>query len=155
MNKKEKFDFAIEQGFRYDEKTGNVYTPKNKLLINTNAMGYTYLNPYHNGKTFIILSHQFAWYYKYNQLVDCIDHINQDKTDNRINNLRSVTKQENQWNQTKKGYTFFKRDNNWKAQIHLNRKTIHLGYYDTEDKAHQAYIEAKKIYHNIKNNINK
>ena len=79
---------------------------------------------------------------------DCIDHINGNKLDNRVANLRITTHQGNNHNRTQaKGYSWHKRDKNWKAQITLNNKTIHVGYYDTEEDAHQAYLTAKEKYH--------
>jgi len=79
-----------------------------------------------------------------------IDHKNGKTTDNQITNLRNVTHQHNQHNQTKaKGCCWDKREKKWKAYIRLNRKHIHLGYFDLEEDAHNAYLEAKKIYHII------
>tara|TARA_R110000803_G_scaffold41025_1_gene88404 strand:- start:189 stop:677 length:489 start_codon:yes stop_codon:yes gene_type:complete len=79
-----------------------------------------------------------------------IDHIDGDKLNNNIGNLRVVTNQENHFNQTRaKGYSWFKRDKKWKSEIMLNGKHKHLGYFDNEEDAHNAYIEAKKKYHII------
>jgi hypothetical protein len=35
------------------------------------------------------------------------------------------------------------------SQIVLNKKSIYLGLYETEEEAHKAYLDAKKIYHKI------
>jgi hypothetical protein len=79
---------------------------------------------------------------------DCIDHINNDRIDNRVKNLRITTNQGNQHNQTKaKGYYWDKQSNKWRAKICLNRKNIHLGLYATEAEARQAYLTAKDKYH--------
>ena len=66
-----------------------------------------------------------------------IDHINQDKYDNRIENLRVVTRQVNSMNRPKnknntsgyKGVTFCKQTNKWAAQIKVNYKNCKLGRY--------------------------
>ena len=80
-----------------------------------------------------------------------IDHIDGDKLNNNIGNLRVVTNQENCFNMTRvKGYTWNKERKKWKAQISLNRKRIYIGYFDNEDDARNAYLDAKKIYHIIK-----
>jgi len=78
-----------------------------------------------------------------------IDHISRDKLDNRIENLRPVTKQENNWNTAAKGCSFHKKRNKWMAYITINRKKKYLGYYDTEEEAHEKYLEQKKIHHII------
>jgi len=79
---------------------------------------------------------------------DCIDHINGNKLDNRVANLQVTTQQGNSHNRTRaKGYTWNKHAKKWTAQICVNKKKIHLGYYDTEEDAHQAYLNAKPIYH--------
>tara|TARA_B110000285_G_C14523148_1_gene337477 strand:+ start:18 stop:509 length:492 start_codon:yes stop_codon:yes gene_type:complete len=76
-----------------------------------------------------------------------IDHIDGDKTNNNISNLRVVTSQQNSFNTRAKGISWNKCAKKWMAQIYLNRKKIHLGYFETEEEARNAYLEAKKIYH--------
>jgi len=82
-----------------------------------------------------------------------IDHINRNRSDNRLCNLRLVTHMENCHNQTLKstnttGYTGITAKNNkWRSRIKVNYKTVHLGYFDTKEEAYQAYLNAKKIYH--------
>ena len=79
---------------------------------------------------------------------DCIDHINGNPLDNRVANLRITTMQGNTQNQTQaKGYYWNKQNKKWHAQIHLNKKTIYLGYYTTEEEARQAYLTGKEKYH--------
>tara|TARA_R110000823_G_scaffold197852_1_gene328934 strand:- start:39 stop:479 length:441 start_codon:yes stop_codon:yes gene_type:complete len=71
--------------------------------------------------------------------------------DNRIENLRILNNQQNQWNNLHyaKGYTFNKVSNKYKAQIKINEKVKNLGSYDTPEEAHAAYLKAKPIYHTI------
>jgi len=79
---------------------------------------------------------------------DCIDHINGNKLDNRVVNLKITTMQGNNQNRTRaKGYYWNKDKKKWHAQIYLNYKNIFLGYYTTEEEARQAYLTAKEKYH--------
>ena len=77
-----------------------------------------------------------------------VDHIDRNKLNNCINNLRWVTNQENQMNAPKtknitsskyKGLSWNKACNKWKGHIKLNGKLIHLGYFDDEKGAARAY----------------
>jgi len=84
-----------------------------------------------------------------------IDHINRNKTDNRIENLRLSTPRNNCLNKTKqsrntsgyKGVSWYKRDKKYRATIKHNCKNIHLGYFDTPELAHAAYIDAATKLH--------
>lgn len=80
-----------------------------------------------------------------------IDHINRTRNDNRIENLRLVTGQENAFNTvTTKGY--YKCNGKWRAGISIKGKKKHLGYHNTEIEARVAYLEAKEKYHKIGEN---
>ncbi len=76
-----------------------------------------------------------------------IDHINRDRSDDRIENLRVVTHQENQQNKNATGYTYYKKTGKYKARISVDLKEIYLGYFDTAGEAHSAYLKAKKELH--------
>jgi hypothetical protein len=79
-----------------------------------------------------------------------IDHIDGNKQNNSLENLRVVSNKENHWNMTKaKGYSWCKMMKKFRARITFNDKQILIGYYDTEEEARQAYLDAKKIYHEI------
>jgi len=53
------------------------------------------------------------------------------------------------WNKKSKGCYYDKNCNKWQSIIRVNKKKIFLGYFNTEKKAHNAYLEAKKILHKI------
>ena len=83
-------------------------------------------------------------------LEEVIDHRDGNPSNNRIENLRPTTHQGNDWNRTQaKGYTWDKERKKWMAQIRVNGTHIHLGRFDTEEEAHQAYLAAKLIHHII------
>jgi len=78
------------------------------------------------------------------------DHIDGNRSNNSRSNLREVTHQQNHMNRTRaKGYCWDKAVGKWRAYIHLNGKRIHLGYFDLESDAREAYEKAKAIYHKI------
>ena len=79
-----------------------------------------------------------------------IDHINNNKLDNRKCNLRAVTNQENQFNRpTVKGYYLHKKSGKYMAYIMRDRHQHYLGLYETTEEAHAAYLEAKKETHTM------
>ena len=82
---------------------------------------------------------------------DEIDHINRIRHDNRVENLRPSTRQQNQWNNNAKGYTWDDHAQTWKVQIQLNGKTIYLGRFKKQDEqlASDCYQQAKLKYHII------
>lgn len=78
---------------------------------------------------------------------ESIDHINRNRLDNRLCNLRACTVLQNNMNRgtsknNKSGYkgvAFDKSKGKYKASIGLNNKKIHIGYYDTAEQAFNAY----------------
>lgn len=148
MTREEKCKLAIERGYTYDPETGIVYGLKGKKIIRENGLGYIKICFYINKKEYSLFAHQFAWYFINKKCVEEIDHINGIRNDNRICNLRGVTKQQNHFNRTTaKGYT--KNKNKWQSEICVNKKTIYLGLFNTEEEARNAYLKAKEIYHKI------
>jgi len=149
MTREEKLKLIIEKGYTYNPETGEVISRFGKV-ITRKTDGYIIIQLYNNKKYYNLKVHQFAYYVTYGEIVEQIDHINGVRNDNRICNLRSVTNQQNQHNQTKaKGYSWHKQTNKFQARIKLNGKLINLGLFNTEDEARQAYLQAKEIYHNF------
>jgi hypothetical protein len=98
-------------------------------------------------------AHRIAWLYMTGVWpTDQVDHRNRQKSDNRFSNLRLATAKQNQENQNlcKRntsghiGVVWWKRDNNWKAQIGHNGKVINLGYFDRIEDAVAARKSAEK-----------
>lgn len=143
MTLEEKIKFFIDRDFTYDENTGDVKGPSGKILTAKRG-GYICMTGYPGKVT--IYAHQFGYYCKYN-VVGMIDHIDRDRSNNKIDNLHIVSHQENNNNKFGKGYE--KKGNKFQSRIVVNRKRIHLGMFCTEQQARQAYLDAKKIYHNV------
>ena len=102
------------------------------------------------------MAHRLAWLMAHgNEPLDQIDHINGNKSDNRIANLREATGSENQQNRCvsknnrsgSMGVSFNRRKSMWKAQIKVKGKIHHLGWHDAIASASDAYLSAKAALH--------
>lgn len=100
-------------------------------------------------------AHRLAWLYMYGYMPpEQIDHINHIRTDNRICNLRAVSRQENGKNQSKpitnksghSGVCWHKKINKWNVQIGINKKQIYLGMFDNINDAIAARKQAEIYY---------
>lgn len=86
-----------------------------------------------------------------------VDHINGDKLDNRLENLRVTDRAGNSQNRRKahrdhhscglQGVAWNKQHRRWQAKIMANKVRYHIGYYNDPAVAHQAYLEAKSRLH--------
>lgn len=101
-------------------------------------------------------AHRLAWLYVHGEMPKVIDHINGNRLDNRLCNLRNVTQQENVQNyrvipkHNSTGYlgvSYYKAGKKFSACVSNNYKKIHLGYFDNPEIAHQAYLTAKRKLH--------
>jgi hypothetical protein len=105
----------------------------------------------------VIRAHRLAWIFTYGVIPKGdIDHINGVITDNRISNLRDVSKSVNLQNQRKAhsnnksgflGVSWRPISKKWIAQISLNRKVTIVGYFDDPKEAHEAYLAKKREIH--------
>lgn len=149
MTLEEKIILFKEKGFTCNLETGDVTSFTGKKISGKTKQGYIGLGINVNKKQINISAHQFIWYIATGKVSDTIDHINLDKSDNRLCNLRNITHQKNLFNTHAKGFTWDKQTNKYKAQIQLNSKSITLGRFDTPEEAREAYLKAKEIYHII------
>ena len=84
-----------------------------------------------------------------------LDHINGVRDDNRLENLRDSTRQQNMFNRkaTKgstskyKGVSWKSKNSKWVAQCCISGKVKYLGLYKTEQEAAKAYENYVKDYH--------
>lgn len=72
-----------------------------------------------------------------------IDHIDQDRDNNKIENLRLATKSQNNLNTNRSGVTFDRARKKWRAQSSINNTTVQLGRFDTEAEAIAEYESFK------------
>lgn len=149
---------ALNELFRYEPETGRLFWRENgsgrkigRAAGSTNKKGYKSVKIH--GSSY--LAHRIIWLMVYGEIRQDleIDHKDSDPSNNRLDNLRLVTSQGNQWNRrTAKGYHWHKSDKKWRAQIKLDMNIIQLGQFATEHEARNAYLEAKAKYHQIKEN---
>lgn len=102
------------------------------------------------------LSHRLAWLYVYGEWPKQLDHIDGDRTNSRIANLRDVSQTWNAQNlhgprvdnsTGRLGVTFCKDTKKWRAKIQANGASIEVGRFSSLDEASNAYLEAKRRLH--------
>jgi hypothetical protein len=118
-----------------------------KAFGNSHNRGY--LKGYVDGATYLL--HRLAFLYVTGSFPnDQVDHINQDKKDNRWANLRDVSHSENHKNMPMQsnnssgvtGVHYAKNKGTWVAYIKVNNKRKHLGSFLEKGEAVQARCSA-------------
>jgi len=102
-----------------------------------------------------ILAHRAAWMWVHGVApTGLIDHINGDKTDNRIVNLRDADSRINNENRrlassrSRSGVLgVFSHQGKYRVRLTVNRKSVHVGVFDDVETARAAYVEAKRRLH--------
>ena len=130
-------------------KTTNKYGKKGEWIERTNKPNSRgYINIGIGGKMYRV--HRLIMLAFVGESDKQVDHINRIKTDNRFENLRYCTNIENSlnrdWVDNAKGYSWH--INKWQARININGKQKHLGSFDNEQEARQAYLNARLKYSN-------
>jgi len=145
MTRLEKCELLKSKGYTYDAETGKVYGTSGKEIISKDNKGYIRIRKMGIMPGSLRI-HHYAYYMTYGNVdFEMLDHINRDKTDNRISNLRIVNNQQNKENYEGKGC--YLENNKWRAMIRVDKKLLHLGCFNTEEEARQAYLDAKLKYH--------
>jgi len=101
------------------------------------------------------LAHRLIYLMHHGFLPEYIDHIDGDSLNNKIENLRECTVIQNTQNAKLskantsgiKGVHWFKRTGKWQVGISVNRKQIHLGYFNSIFNAACCIISARNKYH--------
>lgn len=85
-----KIKTLIDVGYVANIETGEIYTSKNKIAKSYDIYGHQILATKRQNKYFSIRAEYFIWYLKYGTIPFKIYHINGNKSDNRISNLKEV-----------------------------------------------------------------
>lgn len=160
------FEFFNERLF-YNENTGELHWRNTDLVGNrargkkagtNNGEGYIVLKVTKNGKASQLKAHRVIWLLVNRTWpIECIDHINGDGTDNRIENLRESTYGQNNQNRrtsNKKNEigvlgVSVQKSGNYRARISVNGFVKYLGMFKTIEDARIAYIQAKRELHSF------
>lgn len=153
LNMNEISQSYLKSKLQYNHETGIfVWLKNNKRAGFTHSSGYRRIKL----KNHPVTEHRLVWLYIYGYIPEQVDHINGNRSDNRLKNLRQATNQQNQQNKrtpssnNKSGYlgvSLCKKSKKWKATISINNISITIGYYDCPQKAHDAYLTRKRQVH--------
>lgn len=144
----------LRELFTYDPDTG-VLTRRITRAANAKAgdvvgsvdgKGYLHVNI--DDK--FIRVHRICFFMHYGWLPQLLDHVNRDKQDNRIVNLRPATEKQNHGNismnrRNKSGFRGVSQNSSsgkWHAQLKINGKQTYLGRFDTPEEAYECYRRA-------------
>ena len=138
----------------YNHETGDIYSRTSRGNVKVGKKlgtlsGNGYMTIHVCGITLYFHRAAFALYHGF--FPDMIDHINGDRLDNRIINLRPADSLLNARNaRAKYGKRFkgiFKRSDCWQVSIRSNKKQLYIGRFNSEIEAAYAYDMASIIYH--------
>lgn len=115
-------------------------------------IGYVYLSVCDTK----VLAHRAAWFLTHGRWPGVVDHVNGNRSDNRLCNLREVTTRQNTHNVRSArnssgsgllGAFYDKRRGRWFASIMNHGRSKFLGYHASPEAAHAAYVAAKRRVH--------
>lgn len=100
-------------------------------------------------------NHRLIFLMHHGYLPDLIDHIDGNRLNNRIENLRPATRSQNSFNSIKpksnksgiKGVSWINKFKKYRARLYANKKTYELGYFTNLKDAEKAINEAREKHH--------
>lgn len=148
----------IKARLSYDPDTGlfvHLTGPRAGRVAGCVDSGYVKLTIRKDGQSLQVRAHRLAWILSYGRLPKHeIDHVNGNRADNRLCNLRDVTRQVNGQNLTRAragsatGVLGVRpRRGGYTTGIQAGDKYVFLGDFKTVEEAYAAYVEAKRKLH--------
>ena len=122
----------IKKKYKYYPLTGDLVLRKNDKLVNKTRNSKVYSKCRINGSH--VQVHQIVFLGAYGYLPEMVDHINGDRGDNRLENLRDSNKHHNQWNVEGLGYHLTEYGT-WRVQKKIMGKNTSFGTFKTEAEA--------------------
>ena len=130
--------------------TGVVYSfkrgSKKVMKLTKDRYGYLRVGLMKDGKEKKFRVHQLVASAFLNHKIDghkvCVDHINNVKSDNRVENLQLLSNRDNINKSIKskhRGVSYYKSLNKFRARTKVGGKYIHIGYYSSQQEATNAY----------------
>ena len=120
-----------------------------------NSAGTLRINITINGVARSYLQHRIIYIYHYGKCPQYLDHINRDRLDNRIENLRPATRSQNNYNAGLrrdntsgiKGICWHSRSRKWYASVMVAGKSVCLGCFSILEEAAAAVVAARAELH--------
>jgi len=115
--------------------------------VGTTKNSTGYVNVRLGGRTYT--AHRLVWLYVHGCFPDLIDHVDRDRTNNRLSNLRLATKAQNNFNRLQRQLVGVRKTptGRWRATIGIKGKKFHLGTFDRfEDASHSYWVAAADAY---------
>jgi hypothetical protein len=133
-----------------ENKKGQIQKYKGKILSpRFSNRGYYQVNLSENNKPTLFSVHRLVMLSFVGPSNLLVDHIDRNPKNNKLENLRYVSNQENTFNRGAKGYSYRKNLNKWVGCLRIKGESIYLGVFNTELEAKTAYLESKLKYHVI------
>lgn len=93
-----------------------------------------------------LYAHVVVFYLTHGYRPPVVDHIDGDTQNNRVSNLRASNTTQNAHNMISRGYDKHS-CGKWRARICVDGNNKHLGLFETESAAREAYLAAKEQLH--------
>ena len=127
----------------YSLVDGQVIGPRGVLRGTKMGNGYLGTGVRFEGKIRRVLMHRMVFLLAHGYSPETVDHINGDRADNRIDNLRAADKRQQQGNRNSLGYRVrTKRYTKPRYEVSCDHK--YIGVFDTPEQAKAAYEAARK-----------